>query len=374
MSSIAIRTGVLLTVGFLLIVGLGPIQQAAFAARVTATCNNSATDAATINSAISSSAVGDEIVIDGPCSITATIVLSPSRSYRGDSRSTVLKQANGANLAALMASAGWVNNTTTTDTPVSVRSLTLDGNKANNSAATIGLVVRSWQTTIEDLQVLAFGGNGIRVTNESVNGTQITNTQVNGRIANVFVTGSDSSGIWVQDSGNAVTDWYLVDNWIADSGADGIHLDNAAGWVVERNHVYGVANNAIYANRTFGTSVSDNYIEDFGQNSTTGTYYGINATVQGDAATTINGNRVFNFQNEVAGSTYRYLGISQVNYNSGFATVADNVIRGKGTTGTGLYYSKGGATALTVVSTGNNVTGVATQRSVGAGVTVTAGL
>lgn len=346
----------------------------AYAAKVTATCSNTSTDAATINSTISGSSVGDEIVIDGPCLLNATIVLSPGRSYRGDSRNTVLKQANGANLTALMASYGFVNNSTTTDDPISVRSLALDGNKANNTQATTGLVVRAWQSTVEDLQVTNCHGNGIRVTNLSANGTPITNTEVNGRISNVFVTGSDNHGIYIQDTGNAVTDWYLEDTWVAGSGADGIHLDNTAGWAVERNHVYGVGNDAIYANRTFGSSVSDNYIEDFGQSSTAGTYYGIQTTVQGDAATTITGNRVFNFQSEVSGSTYRYLGISQVNYSTGVASVTGNVIRGKGTTGTGLYYSKGGGTALTVASTGNNVTGVATQRSIGTGVTVIAGI
>ena len=51
-----------------------------------------------------------------------------------------------------------------------------------------------------------------------------------------------------------------------------------------------------------------------------------------------------------------------------------NAIRGVGTTrSTGLNYEKGNGTALTVVSTGNLVTGVAVQRNVGTGVTVSAG-
>ena len=42
-----------------------------------------------------------------------------------------------------------------------------------------------------------------------------------------------------------MTDWIIADNWIADSGVDGIHMENVAGWFIERNHIFGVPHHAI---------------------------------------------------------------------------------------------------------------------------------
>ncbi|GAB1823641.1 right-handed parallel beta-helix repeat-containing protein [Herbidospora sp. RD11066] len=333
----------------------------AAAARVTTTCANTSGDSAIIQAAINGSAVGDEIVVDGPCSITTTITLLGGRAYRGDSAHTVLKQANGRNLAAVLASDSWVNNDAFTGEPITLRDLTIDANSAGNPTGGDAVVIRSWRTEISDLTIRNAKVNGLRVTNTSQNGTTLTNTQVNGTIRGLFVDDSGQHGIYVQDSGNSVTDWNLSDSWIASSGGDAIKLDNSAGWTVERNHVYGVGGTGVNANRLFASSISDNYVEDFGVN-------GIGVTVQGDAASTIVGNRVFQFSG--AGTTY--LTIKQVNYGTGNVAVTGNAVRGSGT-GTGLSYQRG-SNQLTVTSSGNSVTGVTTQRTVGAGVTLSSGL
>jgi hypothetical protein len=337
---------------------------------------NAVADAAAINAAIAASPEGAEIVIRGPCLINQTIRLLGNRSYRGESRAgTVLKQADGANLLALVASAGFLDNTEWTGTPVAVRHLRLDGNRANNlQVQTAGLVLRSWLSVVEDLHIANMGGDGLRVTSLSADGTRIRNSQVNGRIADSFIENSGRHGVCVEDPGNSVTDWTLCDNWIASSGADGIHLDNAAGWAVERNHVYGVPQDAISAHRLFATTICDNYIETLGETKEAGTWCGIRATVQGDAASTIANNRIFNFGLEQEpGSLYRYLSLS-VNYGAGVVVVSGNAIRGAGTPrGTGLYYAAAENQALTVVSTGNAVEGVSTPRFTAGRVTVSAG-
>lgn len=337
---------------------------------------NTVADAATINAAIAASPEGAEIVLRGPCLINQTIRLLGNRSYRGESRAgTVLKQADGANLVALVATDGFLDNTTWTGTPVAIRHLTLDGNRANNpNAQTSGLVLRSWLTVAEDLHIRDMGGDGLRLTSLSANGTALKNSQVNGRISDNFIERSGRHGVFIEDPGNSVTDWILRDNWIASSGVDGIHMDNAAGWIVERNHIYGVPQHAIYAHRLFATSICDNYIEGFGETKEAGTWCGIEATVQGDAASTIANNRIFNFDGEKQpDSSYRYLSIS-ANYGTGVVSVTGNVIRGAGTPrGTGLYYLAGEKRGLTVVSTGNAVEHVNTPRFVGERVTVSAG-
>jgi Right handed beta helix region len=352
--------------------------QQAEATKVLAECSNSTTDASVINAAVASSDQGDEIVISGQCLINETIRIVGERSYRGESRTgTVLRQADNANLTAILASDSYLDNSPTTGRPVAVRQLSLDGNSDGNTAPTAGFLVRSWQTVVEDLEIRGMEGHGIWFRNESADGTRLTNTSVNGQIVGNFITDSGGHGVFVDDPGNSLTDWNLTDNWIAGSGLDGIHLDNAAGWVVRNNHVYGVPGNAIYANRLWGTSISDNYVEDFGGADEPGTWYGIQATVQGGAASTISSNKVFSFGGESnPDSTYRYIGISQVNYGSGVVSVTGNAIRGAGTaSGTGLYYAVGQGDLLTVASTGNIVTEVRTplRKEGGRSVVVTRG-
>lgn len=357
----------LLSVGFGAALGWSSI---AFAARpqtgaeVQVTCSNSAADAGRINAAIAASEEGDEIVIDGPCLIVETIKLLGDRAYRGGSRTgTVLRQADGANLEAMLASDSYLDNVPRTGSPISVRQLTLDGNKASNSTATTAIILRSWQSVVEDVQIMNMGGHGIMLSNPSADGTPMTeSTSVNGQIRGNFITGCDGHGVYVNETGgNSMTDWNLTDNWIASSGRSGIHLDNAAGWVIERNHVYGVPEHAIRAHRLYGTSISDNYLEGFGETAEGGIWYGIEATIQGEKASTIAHNKVFTGGEDNEASMYRYIAISGVNYGHGVVSVTGNAIRGAGTPRSfGLYYSQGPGAALTVASAGNVVTDVGT--------------
>ncbi|MCC7494842.1 MAG: right-handed parallel beta-helix repeat-containing protein [Fimbriimonadaceae bacterium] len=344
-------------------------------ARILVVGTNTPADAATINAAIAASPEGSEVVFRGRFLINQTIRLRSGRSYAGESRAgTVLRQADGANLPALLASEVWLDNTTWTGTPMAIRRLTLDGNRAANQQ-TAGLVLRSWLSVAEDLHITNMPSDGLRLTSLSADGTGLKTTQVNGRLADCFIERSGRHGIFVEDPGNAVTDWILRDNWIASSGADGIHLDNAAGWIIERNHIYGVPQHGIYAHRLFATSLSDNYIEGFGETAQPGTWCGILAIVQGDAASTITGNRIFGFGGEQhEGSTYRYLAVTP-KYGAALVTVSGNAIRGAGTArSTGLHYEAAAGRTLTVVSTGNAVDRVGTPRLVGERVTLAPGL
>lgn len=341
-------------------------------------CRNDAGDAALINAAIGGSAPGDEVVFVGRALIGQTIKLLGERSYRGESRAgTVLKQADGANLIAVLASDSFVDNSKTTGLPLSISHLTVEGNSRGNTAKTTGIMLRSWLSTVEDVQVRGAGGDGIRLSSVSADGTRLSNTQVNGRISNCFISDSGRYGIFVEDPGNSCTDWMLTDNWIANSGLDGIHLENSAGWYIDRNHVYGAPRHAIYADRAFATSISNNYIEGFGETRAPGTYYGIGVTLQGNVGSTIVGNRVFNFGGQSSKeATYAYIGVERVNYGAGLLNVSGNTVRGEnGAKSIGLSYERGdrAGTSLAVTSSGNSVQNVATPRLVGPGVTLSAG-
>lgn len=359
----------------------GPVLQSSQGGQITVLCQNAPSDASAINSAIAASARGDEIVISGQCLIDQTIKLLGDRSYRGTSRTgTVLKQADGANLAALLASDSFLDDLAWTGAPVSIRHLKLDGNSANNTGAqTTGIIMRSWLSVIEDVLITDMSSDGLRLTNKSANGTGLKATQVNGRISANFIEKSGRYGIYVEDSQNSVTDWTLTDNWIGESGVDGIHLEDAAGWMIERNNIYREHHNAIYADRIFGTSISDNYIGGFGETKDAGIWYGIYATVQGGASSTISGNRISNHGanqngNNNPGATYRYLALAGVNYGVGQVTVNGNVIRGTNSPNeVGLYYASGGNHSLIATSYGNLVEDVNTPRVIDGSVTLSVG-
>jgi hypothetical protein len=215
--------------------------------------------------------------------------------------------------------------------------------------------------------------DGIRLANKSLNGTPLVTSQVNGRISGSFINNSGRHGMYVE---LGVTDWNLLDNWIAFSGADGLHLEDVAGWVIERNHIYGVPRHAIYADHLFATTISDNYIEGFGETSQAGTWYGIYATVQGGAASTISDNRIFNFGVNGPGknpaSTYYYVATT-VNYETGVLAVTGNAIRGMGFAHeTGLHFTSGNY-QLVVTSANNAVIDVETARFVDNNVTLSSG-
>jgi hypothetical protein len=357
---------VIRTCGFGLLLLTGA---AAFAAQVNVTCTNTNADAVKLNTAIENSRSGDRIQIHGTCLLNATVVLLGDRTYEGDSRTgSILRQASGSNLLALVASDSWNSDWTYTGDPIRIAQLTLDGNSSANSA-TNALVIRSWLTVIEDLQVENAPADGIQITSLSKNGVALQGSQVNGHISNVFVTNSGATGIHVVDPGNSVTDWSLLDSWVANSGQSAIFMDNAAGWTVRGNHVYGVQQHAIFANSCWATSIDSNYIEDFGDSGGSKTWYGIACTLGGGAASVISGNKVFMFSKEPPSGDFVFMGVPQVNYGTGVINVVGNTILGaNGQHDTGLSYLLSGGTGLEVLSSNNNVRDVHIARSIGAGV------
>lgn len=341
---------------------------------VTVPCTNTLIDSQLINNAITSSDAGDSIIIVGTCLINSTIKLKGNRAYAGTSQTgTILRQANSANLPALLTSDAYLDNSDATGLPVAIRHLTIDGNcKMNGKAKTDGLIVRSWLSTIEDVRVTDMCNDGIRIVSTDSEGKRGKSTQVNGRIASNFINRSGRHGIY---SESKVTDWNLLDNWVAFSGGDAIHLEEAAGWTIERNHVYGVEQNAIYAAKIYGTSISDNYVEGFGESDQGGQWCGICASIQGAAGSTIANNRIFNIGRNRHGfashnSKYTYIRLTS-NYDSGLVAINGNVLRGIDTDmEVGISYSSSGH-SLTVSSSGNAVLNIKIPRHMGAGVQLT---
>jgi hypothetical protein len=336
---------------------------------VTASCADSTSDAASLQQTINSTSPGALIEISGTCLLIRGIVFLGDRTYAGyNATATVLKQ--DASMSYVLASQAYAGNFSSTGDPVTIRDLTIE---CNGTGSTNGIVVLNWQSEVEGVDVNNCGGSGIVDTNTTADDNAIRNTSVNSRFDNNFISDSKQYGFDVRDSENSVTDGYLDDNQIARSGMDAIHFDNAAGWDISGNHLYGDRHDGINANRLYGTTISNNYIEDFGREQGSGTWYGVVATIQGSIGSTVANNRIFNDLGENAGAKYIYLGITGSNYGTGYLAVTGNVIVGDQRSDIGLSFD-GGSNKLIVASAGNEVAHVGTPISDSTSVMMAAGM
>lgn len=337
------------------------VQSPVVAATESVTCNDSTSDAANLQQAINSSPNGAAIEIKGgTCLLTRGINLLGNRTYIGANRTgTVLKQ--DGDMGYVLAASTYVNNSLATGQPLSISSLTV---QCNSSGSTDGIIILNWQTDVNEVDVRDCGGSGMVDTNTTANGTAITNTSVNSQFENNFITGSGRYGFEVHDSGNSVTDGYFVDNQVASSGLDAIHLGNAAGWNISGNHLYGVGGNAISASRLYGTTIYGNHIEDFGLGQNSGTWYGIVGTAQGGIGSTIFNNTIANNSGETVGAKYIYVAVTQTNYGTGYLSVTGNIILASRSNDVGFFFN-GAPNKLVVVSSGNKVarTGIVSRNA-----------
>lgn len=345
------------------------LQSPVVTGTVSVTCSDSTSDAATLQQAINSSPAGAAIEIKGgTCLLTRGISLLGDRTYVGASRTGTVLEQDG-NMGYVLASDTYVNNSSTTGQPLTISNLTV---RCNGSGSTDGIIILNWHTDVQDVDVRNCGGSGIVDTNTTANGTAITNTSVNSRFENNFISDSGQYGFEVYDSGNSVTDGYLVDNQIASSGQDAIHLGNAAGWNISGNHLYGDAGDAINANRLYGTTIYGNHIEDFGLGPQSGTWYGITGTAQGGMGSTISGNTIANNNGEAAGASYIYIAITRTNYSTAYLSATGNILLGVRSDDVGFFFN-GGANKLVVTSSGNKVARAGTASRNAGDVTVTHG-
>jgi Right handed beta helix region len=323
---------------------------------VSVSCRDAPSDAGLLQHAINASRPGEVIDIGGgTCLLTRGITMLPDRALAGASTAgTVLRQ--DASLKYVLASAAYAGNSATTGGPLSIRNLTVS---CNGSGRSDGIIVMNWQADVENVDVTNCGGSGIVDSAAAGNGADISNTSVNSRFDNNFISGSGQYGFEVADNGHAVTDGYLENNQISSSARSAIQLGDASGWDISGNHLYGDGQDGIYASRLYGTTISDNYIEDFGARQDSGTWYGIAGTAQGGIGSTIDGNKVFNDAGETGDAAHVYIAITQVNYGTSYLSVTGNVIIGAGPGDVGFSFS-GGANHLIVASAGNLVSDVGT--------------
>ena len=332
-------------------------------------CRNNPGDAARIQAAINASAPGTVLRISGTCLLTRGIVLAGGREYvGGPTTGTVLRQHGPMNF--VLASDAYVNNSATTGDPIQIRNLTV---ACDGSGSTDGIIIMNWHTDVRQVDVRGCGGSGIVDTSAAQDGKAITNTSVNSSFVDNFISDNGQYGFEVLDPVNAVTDGFFTDNQIANSGADGIYLQNSGGWVISGNHVYGNGADGIDAERLYAATISDNYVEDFGATAQSGTWYGIVGSAQGGLGSAIAANKVFNDTGEEPGVGYVYIAVTVTNYGTGYLSVSGNVIATLVRADKAFYFN-GAPHALVVASAANQVSGPGTPRTLGRAVTLSPGM
>jgi hypothetical protein len=365
-----VTSGLVLGLGLALSACASPAASspASAAGTVGVTCHDNTSDAATIQAAIDASSPGSVIQLGGgTCLLTKGLVLSGNRTYAGASTTGTVLEQDGP-LGYLLAASDYTGNSTTTGDPLQIRDLTVD---CDGTGDTDGIVILNWQVDVEQVDVHDCGGNGITDTSVPEDGKPITNTSVNSRFENDFISNSGQYGFAVIDPVNAVTDGFFTDCQVADSGSGGVHLQNAEGWNITGNHLYGDGGDGIDAERLYGTTIASNYIEDFGTGRQAGTWYGITGTAQDGPGSVILGNKVFN-SGERAGARHVYIAVTAANSGTGHLSVSANVVQT--VAGSDQAFSFTGAPhQLVVASAANQVSGPGASRVTGGGVTITAG-
>jgi len=229
--------------------------------------NGKADDTRAISAAIAAAPGGTVWFPPGTYVVNKTLALKPGSTYRGSNpNSSVIKQANGANLIAVMADEGYLTQRPTSSSGIQIEDLGIDGNSPANKHGH-GLLLMADRSLVRHVLVDFPPEAGIVLIDENLGGKIITNPAVENRIEDCTITQPGTYGIWVVDTNHSgrQTDGYMLNNVVKNALGDwGIRVERAAGWFISNNHVYHSAQNAIYLSHVECTYFYCNEVDHFG--------------------------------------------------------------------------------------------------------------
>lgn len=172
-------------------------------------------------------------------------------------------------------------------------------------------------------------------------------------------------------------DGFLEDCLISTVTGSGILLDKASGWVIRRNHLYGIGVNGIDLSKGFATLVEGNYIEDFGLQAGSGTWYsGITLTQLDGRGSQVVNNFIGTSEPSSSVGAYVYLLVkADSSQSDAKVIVANNLVNGPVSPtnkGYGLYFDVSSGGKLRVYDAANHVKSINTLRQSYAGVLIQA--
>jgi hypothetical protein len=312
--------------------------------------------------------------------VSATIQLNASSAYvgadGGQQMFTIIKQKNGSNLAAVVASKEWVNNFTsssgTTGSPLRIEHLQIDANSANNTGtAGVGaLTLTNFGVYVNDVQVTNAAQTAIMLTDTGADGTTtISNTANENRILNCKVKIAGEYGIWVKQTNAAgkLTDGYLQGNIIDTPAKEGIRHDRCAGWWINDNHVYHCSTSGYFLTNCFDAFIYCNEVDNFGVDQTlsaaAGTIYGMKIQIQSGRSCVIFGNTVAT-NTEPTGTTIHCFEFNNLGTagNTTQEVIFGNTVLGLGAVGSiGFQFNNPGGGTHSPIAYGNSIIGTATD-------------
>ena len=233
-----------------------------------------ATDAAALNQALSA---GQPVQLKaGAYYVNATIEVPSHGVLRGVGRDAlgspyVTTIAAVGSLDAVIASAGWVENTNTDGVNgTDLSYFTVDG----NNTAVNAIVLQTFDGRVDNVGVMNTIYSGIAWSTLSSNQQQpVSGNLSNNRVTNCVITSCGGPGIatFESSSSDTYTDGYCLFNIVTGCGT-GIFIQQSADWLVLGNHVYTVQAHGIVLGDMWNTKVVGNQIDQWGQSTSRNVY------------------------------------------------------------------------------------------------------
>lgn len=337
-----------------------------------------------LQTAIDAAPAGATIFFSGIAAIDAPIIAKTSCSYVGAGRSQAqtaglkISPGSGANFVGLNNVTGmlimpnWANNVNSADNPILVSNLSFDGSNEGTASSCTSVLFYNFWSVMDSCYVLDMGsGDGVSLTDTTDDGTISSNSESENRVTNNKITNCDGYGIsTVSGNNNSNMDGYIQNNTIDGTGSGGIGLARGAGWTIDSNHFYGgILGDCISAPNSFATSITNNYIEDFGLGGSSSSFWsGISMTILDGRGCVVANNRVFSSE-ATTGAHYLFINLVANSGQTDASVVCNgNMIQGNGgPNGIGVVYDSKPAALLHFTDWDNPAFNINADRFYGTG-------
>ncbi len=212
---------------------------------------------------------------------------------QGESVNNTIIQGTAALTSALAAVGSWISNTAAPiyGWQLDIAQITFNGgyyptptsDSPQQSGTPYGVVLQSFQCSIEYCQFSNTGSDALRYDASGANGTNnvqggcpenhIFRCQFNSDYGNIVGNDIATNETW---TGSVYTDGFIEDCIFSSAGKNSISINALAGWHIGNNHFYGSGESAIAGALPYYTRIIGNYVEGaWGQSATAGVYCAI---------------------------------------------------------------------------------------------------
>src|SRR5512139_3458163 len=205
-------------------------------------------DTTALQACIDASVEGSTIYFPGPGPyIVNGLVYKASRRYVGEvfgGYGTLIKLKASATGTGILMSYNWYNDVTQADNSTVFEDLTLDGNRANNTAG-YGVITMGQRHYFHRCLFQNLDSDGIRFTETTRNSSTLAENAVASHIESCRFLDITGYGVYTTD-GSRFTDGYLTDCPITGCDEDGAFIGAGSGWKIQGNHFTTIKKNAIH--------------------------------------------------------------------------------------------------------------------------------